>query len=363
MNVLKRLLSPSLVGLLLALVPPAPAAAADLPKAIRIGFPGVGSGNRPALGGSNVGTLHLQGLLEKEFEKEGIALEWFHFRQAGPAINEAFANGLLDFAYEGDLAMIIGKAGGLKTRLLAAGGQGLPIAVAVPADSPVRSVAELKGKRVVISKGTALQLAAARVLARHGLTEKDLRVINIVGPGATDVLATKDADAVFSLASGFYPLRDRGVARIIHESSDPAVSIVAGFVGHEDFVQRYPQVTARVVKALVRASHYGSREETRNDLFRLWGQDGTGFGYYKELYTDRQGGQPIPLALRNTPLLDQYFLGKLRAGVADSLRYRLIRRDVDVGAWLDVRFLDAALKDLQLERFWLRYAADGKPAS
>ena len=226
------LLPLSIAALLLGLAPFVPARAADLPKVIRIGFPGTGTANRPALGGSNAGTLHLQGLLEEEFKKDGIAIEWFHFRQAGPAINEAFANGLLDFAYEGDLAMIIGKAGGLKTRLLAGGGQGTPVAVAVPADSPIKSIADLKGKRVVIAKGTALQLSADRVLAKFGLTEKDLRVINIVGPGTTDVLATKDADAVFGLGSGFYPLRDRGIARIIYESAEPDVAILAGFTSY-----------------------------------------------------------------------------------------------------------------------------------
>jgi sulfonate transport system substrate-binding protein len=349
--------------LVLAAVGPAPARAADVPKVIRIGYPGVGTGNRPAVGGSSPSTLHLQGLLEDELKKDGIAVQWFHFRQAGPAINEAFANGLLDFAYEGDLAMIIGRAGGLKTRLLAGGGQGSPVAVAVPSDSPVKSVADLKGKRVVIAKGTAIQLAAARVLARFGLSEKDLRVINIVGPGSTDVLATKDADAVFGLGSGFYPLRDRGIARIVYESADPDVTIVAGFLGHEDFIQKYPAITQRVVTALVRASQYSSIEANRNALFKLWSQDGTGFGYYKETYTDRKTGQPIPLALRTTPLADDYWVGKVRAGIDDSLKFRLIRRDVDVRAWLDTRFLDQALKDLALEAFWVRYAADGKPVS
>lgn len=359
----KKLLALAALALLAPLVPASRANAADLPKVIRIGFPGAGSGNRPRSGGSPLATAQLQGTLEEEFKKEGIQIDWFFFRQAGPAINESFANGLLDFSYEGDLGMIIGKAGGLRTKVLAGCAVRLPIAVAVPADSPIRSIADLKGKKVVISKGTALQLSADRVLAKFGLAEKDLQVINIIGPGANDVLATKDADAAFSTGQSFYALRDRGVARIIYESPEPDVLIQGGFIGTEDFIRRYPEITQRIVKLFVQAAKYSSDERNRNELFKLWSQDGTGFGYYKEGFTDKQTNLPTALALRETPLLDEYWVARYRDAIADALKYRLIRSNIDVDAWIERRFLDAALRELQLDKHWVRHGADGKPIS
>lgn len=359
----KKLLALAAAALLAPLVPASRADAADLPKVIRIGFPGAGSGNRPRSGGSPLATAQLQGTFEEEFKKDGIKIEWSFFRQAGPAINESFANGLLDFSYEGDLGMIIGKAGGLRTKVLAGCAVRMPISVAVPADSPVRSIADLKGRKVVISKGTALQLSADRVLAKFGLTEKDLRVINIIGPGASDVLATKDADAAFGVGSGFYSLRDRGVARILYESSEPELLIQGGFIGTEDFIRKYPEITQRVVKLFVQAAKFSSDERNRNDLFKLWSQDGSGFGYYKENFTDKQTRVPTALALRETPLLDPYWVARYRDAIADALTYRLIRTNIDVDSWIDRRFLDAALRELQLEKHWVRYGADGKPVS
>lgn len=96
---------------------------AATPSVIRIGVPGVGVGNRPIIGGSSVATVALRGLLEEEFRKEGIKIQYSFLRGAGPAVSELFANGLADFGWGlGDLPSIIGHAGGLKTRILSAAG-------------------------------------------------------------------------------------------------------------------------------------------------------------------------------------------------------------------------------------------------
>src|SRR5687768_1476639 len=93
----------------------APARAlADAPSVIRVGYPAVGVGNRPAAGGNAVATMHLRGLLEDEFRKDGITITWSFLRGAGPAVNELFANELLDFTLLGDLPSIVGRASGLK---------------------------------------------------------------------------------------------------------------------------------------------------------------------------------------------------------------------------------------------------------
>src|SRR5688500_11376911 len=95
-------------------------ARADAPSVIRIVFPGVGVGNRPVVGGHSRATRPLRGMLEEEFKTDGIQSSWSFLRGAGPATNELYANGLADFSLLGDLPSIIGRSGGLKTRVLAA---------------------------------------------------------------------------------------------------------------------------------------------------------------------------------------------------------------------------------------------------
>src|SRR3954462_13985041 len=141
-------------------------ARADAPSVIRMAFPGVGVGNRPVTGGSSVSTVHLQGLLENEFKNDGIQVTWSFLRGAGPATNELYANGLADFSLLGDLPSIIGHAGGLKTRVLAATAIRGNTYIFVPTSSSIQSVKDLRGKRVAIFKGTNIQLTANKILEK-----------------------------------------------------------------------------------------------------------------------------------------------------------------------------------------------------
>ena len=86
--------------------------------------------------------------------------------------------------------------------------------LAVPADSNIQTIAQLRGKRVAIFKGTNIQLAVAKLLAANGLREQDIKAINMDTATAKSALITKDIDAVFS-GSDLLALRDQGAARII----------------------------------------------------------------------------------------------------------------------------------------------------
>lgn len=50
--------------------------ARDTPIVIRVGYPAVGVGDRPAASGNAVATMHLRGMLEDELEKDGIQITW-----------------------------------------------------------------------------------------------------------------------------------------------------------------------------------------------------------------------------------------------------------------------------------------------
>jgi sulfonate transport system substrate-binding protein len=333
-------------------------ARADKPTVIRMAVPSVGIGNRPIIGGSPIADVGLKGLLEEEFKKDGIQIQWTYLPGAGPAVNEMFANGLADFgAGLGDLPSIVGKAGGLKTKLLAAAGIRQHTYLAVPADSPIHSIEELRGKQVAYQKGTNIQLAVAKIIAAHGLTEHDFRAINMDNETAKSAIITHSVDAAFGQYD-YLQLRDQGTARIIYVANgldNPSFLKHSTLIGSEDFINKYPEITERVVKVLVQAAKWQSEQEANPaPLYQLWTKSGVPFNDFRE---DLAKDSVKVIA---SPLVDEYIRAQYKSAVADSKKFGLIRNTFDVDSWIDTRFLNQALHDLDLENYWAPYDANGK---
>jgi sulfonate transport system substrate-binding protein len=334
-------------------------ARADAPSVIRVAYPGVGVGNRPVVGGNSATTVHLRGMLEEEFRKDNIQIVWSFLRGAGPAVNELYANGLVDFSLLGDLPSIIGHSGGLKTRVLAATGIRSSTYIFVPTASSIQTVADLRGKKVALFKGTNIQLSAAKVLEKFGLKESDIRAINMDTATAKAAMATGDIDAAFGWTE-YLSLRDQGLARILYatDNSDSRFFRHASFVASEDFIRKYPEHTKRVVKTLVLAAKWLSDQDANPaPVYQLWTRSGVTFANFKEDLGSTS------LKLLSSPLVDEYLVSQYNTNIQEAKRYGLIRNTFRFEDWADPSFLDQVLKELNLQGYWVPYGADGKPKS
>jgi sulfonate transport system substrate-binding protein len=321
------------------------------PSVIRIGS-AYGAGYGKPFSGGIIGIVHIKGLLEEEFRKDGIKIEWYFFKGAGPATNEAYANNTIDFAYQGDLPSIIGKAGGLKTKIIAAGSVRANVYVGVPFDSRITSIKELKGKKVGITKGTNAQLTFNRILAANGLTEKDLNVYNLGVADGEAALTSKDIDAGFYW-SGLLNLRTLGTAKIIYstkQSPDDWKNSGALLVT-EDFAGKYPDIVKRVVKKYLEAAKWSSEEKNKNQFFQFLTKGGTPLSTIKEDASGRT------LKDINNPLLDKFFYDHYKDGLNFAKEKSLIRKTFDVDKWIDNSYLNSALKELGLENYWQPFGA------
>jgi sulfonate transport system substrate-binding protein len=351
-----RLLKSIFFSAVVALVPLA--AHAGNPSVIRIGVAEQGTGDPPTFGGSPAATVQQQHLLEKEFAADGIRIQWVFFKGAGPAVNEAIADKELDFAFQGDLPAVLGRANGLRTHILLASGARSGIKIAVPPDSPIRSIDDLKGKRVSIFLGTNLQLVIDNVLAAHHLDERDLHVINLDTASSLAALASKGIDAAVG-DYHLYKLRDEGLAKIVYESQNDGLQFTrqAHLLVVDDFAKAHPDIVQRVVNVFVKAARWSSDENNRTALFDQWAKSGTPAKYWQDEFP------PGTLKERNSPLIDPFFVARYKAVASDALRLKLIREPVDVNTWFDTRYLDKALRTLKLEHDWTPYDASGKPTA
>ncbi len=345
-----------LAGLTAAMAAPAIVRAAET-LTIRFGFANVGVDNRQFSGGNAIATAHAEHYFEKELaDRPDVRIEYFFFKGAGPAVNEAFANGQLDFAAQGDLPQIIARANGLKTRQLAAAGAHGPMYLAVPPASDIRTIKDLKGRKVAIFRGTNNHLAAVKVLVANGLTERDLQGINMDEASANSALATGNIDAAFG-NYGLLLLAAQGLARIAYSTKgdNPAFERQSTLIADDSFVRANPDLTQKIVTALVKAADWSSQEQNRDALFDIWARTGRPASAYKADFD----GQT--LKYRNSPLIDAYLIEAYRTQARQAKEYGLIRRDVDVDGWFDSQFLIVALKQFDLGHEWTPYDAQGRP--
>ncbi|HSC83905.1 MAG TPA: ABC transporter substrate-binding protein [Pseudomonas sp.] len=330
--------APALIGLL-AVFPPVLQAAETL-KEIRIAVPDLSAGTQHS-GGGVVDVLRSQQIFEKEFAADGIKVQWSFFKGAGPVINEAFANGQVDFAYLGDLPSVIGKANGLDTRLLSAAARNVRLYLGVQPGSGIKTLADLKGKRVAIFRGTANQLSFAAALASQGLKERDLQVINLDFNAATAALAAKQIDATWG-AGNLIALQQRGLAELPLSTDDlqGVGSIQAVLLGSGAFVDQHPELTARLLKAQQKGVQWLRNENNKQAYIELV----AGYASYPQVLvqTDLDNASFSTIF---DPQLDPAFLAQLQHSVDLAVEQRLIRKGFQVSQWVEPKFLEEALKE------------------
>lgn len=334
------------------------ASAHAAPEVIRIGVATAGGGDPVTWGGSPGGVARNQQWLEQEFKGSGTRIEWLFFKGAGPAVNEALSNKQIDFAYQGDLPSLVGRANGLDTKLLLASGTRNNLYVVVPPQSNIQSIKDLKDRKVSIFRGTNGHLVAINVLAANGLSERDIKGVNLDTGSAQAALVSSGVDAAFG-GSEWFKVRDQGLARIVYstQGQDPAYTRQAALLVHGAFEKANPAEVQRVVDVFVRAAKWASDEKNRAELFATWAKSGTPAASYQAEFENQS------LAERNTPLLDAFLRARYKAVVDDALKLKLIRRSVTVDDWFEPKYLQAALKKQGLENHWTAYDAKGKPVA
>jgi sulfonate transport system substrate-binding protein len=183
--------------------------------------------------------------LENAFQPEGIEIKWVDF-QFGPPLLEAINVGSVDFGYVGDAPPIFAQAANARIRYVAAVKQeGNTQAIIVPKDSPIQTLADLKGKRVAFGKGSSAHNLLVAALEKVGLTWNDITPAPLAPADATAAFIKGSVDA-WSIWDPYLALAElKENARVIAFDKDvhkPNSFYIAG----ADFVEKYPALVARL---------------------------------------------------------------------------------------------------------------------
>lgn len=331
--------------------------AESAPRTLRVGFVGAGAGTPPVPITGGLGIAQIKGFITEEFARDGVRVEFAFYKAAGPAVNESIAAGKLDLALQGDVPALIGRSVGLDTKILATTTRHQNIYLAVPSDSTIQRIEDLRGRKVVIPKGTYMQLPADQLLEAHGLSEADLRTLNLDTPSALAALSTRNIDAAF-LPSQVLVLRDKKQVRIVHTNRDDPVSSASFtyLLGATPFVQRYPETAQRFLKAWLRGVRWAAEPAYHSETLDIWSRS----GLPASIFAEDLGAQSLQAQLN--PLLDPFVIARSADIAAQSFRLKILRAPVEVASWFEPAPLNAALKALALEHYWQAQAAPAKRA-
>lgn len=191
------------------------------------------------------------GWIEEALKKENVAVQWTDF-EAGPPMNESFSAGQQDIGVIGDIPAVSAVAAGQDNVYIADINGGPAYAVLVKPDSPIQSVADLKGKKVGTVVGSTSQNLLEKLLKKNGLTIQDVELVNISAGDAQTVLANGNVDAVSIWEPTVTRLEANKTARILADGTDVGFKGVNVIFARNQFIKDHPDIAKIILEQYVR---------------------------------------------------------------------------------------------------------------
>ena len=274
-----------------------------------------------------------KGGLRSLLEASGVAkdlpyrLEWAEFPAAAPLL-EALNAGALDVGYQGDLAFLTTFAAGTPLRVIGAGRSSAAAqAILVKQDSPIRSVADLRGRKVAGDRGGWRQYLIRSALKQAGVASQDVGIT---------LLPPSDASLAFRLG-----------AVDAWAVWDPYVSLKVQQFGARVLVDGRGLTPA----IMLVAAHEGAIQAKRVALADFLGRFRSGWAWAKghipdyARYNAALTGLPEPV-LRQTyetertkpETLTPLLIAELQAAAGNALEFGLLRQPLDVSEAFGISF-------------------------
>jgi sulfonate transport system substrate-binding protein len=204
------------------------------------------------IGYQKYGTLVLlkaRGSLEKRLAPLHVAVKWTEF-PAGPQLLEGLNVGSIDFGIAGEAPPIFAQAAGadlvyVGSEPSASAGE----AILVPKDSPIRTVAELKGKKVALNKGSNVHFLLVKLLEKAGVQYKDIDTVFLTPADARAAFERGSVDA-WAIWEPFLAAAQRQTGARILADGNGVVSNHQFFLASRTYAARRADVIAIVLEEL-----------------------------------------------------------------------------------------------------------------
>ncbi|WP_431310968.1 aliphatic sulfonate ABC transporter substrate-binding protein [Methylobacterium nigriterrae] len=240
----RTLVSAVLGGLAVAALPlAAPARAADVGE-IRLDW---ATYNPVSL------VLREKGFLEEALKPQGIKVRWTQSLGSNKAL-EFLNGGAIDFGSSAGAAALLARINGNPIKVIYAYSRPEWTALVTRKETGIAKVADLKGKRIAVTRGTDPHIFLIRALQGAGLAEKDAKLVLLQHPDGRTALDRGDVDAW----AGLDPMM--AAAEIENGDvlffRDAAANTWGVLDVREEFAKAHPDLVRTVIAAYEKARDY-----------------------------------------------------------------------------------------------------------
>ena len=190
-----------------------------------------------------------QGSLEKRFADCGISVSWSEF-PSGPPLLEALGAGALDFGPTGDVPPLFAQAA--QGRLLYVGtyrGSSAGSAILVHKDSDIKTLSDLKGKRIAFKRGSSAHNVTVKLLRKGGLALSDVTQLDLSPPDAAAAFKTGSIDA-WSIWDPYTAIAENDPQTRVLTTAEGVVDSWSYFLANTDFTQQNGDLIPEILDEL-----------------------------------------------------------------------------------------------------------------
>jgi sulfonate transport system substrate-binding protein len=188
--------------------------------------------------------LKQQALLERELAPDRIGVRWVQSLGSNKAL-EFLNAGSIDFGSTAGAAALIGKINGNPIKSIYVFSRPEWTALVTMPNSPIHTVADLKGQRIAVTRGTDPHIFLVRALATAGLTEHDVKLVLLQRPDGRTALERGDVPAWAGLDPMMAAAEIESGARLFYRN--PAANTWGVLNVHEAFAAENPELVRRVL--------------------------------------------------------------------------------------------------------------------
>ena len=202
-----------------------------------------------------------QGSLEEALKAQGVTVKWVEF-PAGPQLLEGLNVGSVVFGESGEAPPIFAQAANSNLVYIAnQPASPLGEALVVQKDSKIQSVADLKGKRIALNKGSNVHYLLLKILEKNNLTLQDIEVVYLPPSDARAAFERGAVDA-WVIWDPFLAAAEHQIGARTLVTGENLVSNHQFYLADRKFAQDNPEVLNTVVKTLNTTTQWVKEHQT-----------------------------------------------------------------------------------------------------